>query len=56
MKPSHFTTPRSLDEGSWDHNGQALHHFPDPAQHSWDDIAIACIGVFVVLGIAWGWL
>lgn len=56
MKPSHLTTPRSLDECHFDTRGQAIHGGPNHA--AWriaDAIAAAVlVGLLAWLAITWG--
>lgn len=50
MKPSHLTTPRTLDECYFDPRGQAIHSFVErhiPAMS--DTVQLAC---FTVIAIA----
>ena len=45
MKPSHFHTPRSMDDATWHHSGQALHGF-----HRQDSWSIGDVLFAVILG------
>lgn len=56
MKPSHFTTPRTLDEATFQTWGQAVHGGPN--HRAWrlaDRVAVALLaGVLAWLAWTWG--
>lgn len=58
MKPSHFTTPRTMDEATFYAWGASIHRDP-PAKMEWQDKLIigvsigACIACLVIIKI-WG--
>lgn len=55
MKPSHITTPRTMNDACWHSSGEAFHHWPQERDNAYAVILATLIGIVAALLLVHWW-